>query len=138
MAKISGLGATITVADAVPTVRTISNDVSDFTLATPVAMQTITGVDKSAIERLALLRDMTISLKGTFNSAAGLSHVVFSTITTTAVNRATAVFPTSNGSTPTLAANLLYHAYNVTRAAGGELTWQADGSLGDGAIPTWA
>lgn len=138
MAKTSGLGATITVADSGGTSRTISNDITDFTLATPVALQDTTGVDKSAHEKLALLRDLTESLKGVFNAAANMSHAVFSTITTTPTNRATSVFPTSSGSTPVLTANLLYSAYNVTRGTDGALTWQADGALADGAVPTWA
>ena len=138
MAKTSGLGATITVADAGGTPRTISNDVTDFTLATPVALQDITGVDKSAHEKLALLRDLTVQLKMVFNAAANMSHAVFNTITTTPNNRATSIYPTSSGSTPVMTANLLYSAYNVTRAAAGELTTQADGTLADGAIPTWA
>jgi hypothetical protein len=138
MAKISGLGAQVQVADAVPTVRDISNDITDFTLATPVNLQDTTGLDKSAHERLALLRDMTISLKGIFNSAAGLSHIVFSTVTTSAVARSTAVAPTSNHSTPLLTCNVLYSTYNITRGADGALTWQADGSLADGTTPTWS
>lgn len=121
-----------------PTVRDISNDVTDFNFATPVNLQDITGVDKSAHERLALLRDMTISLKGIFNSAANLSHVVFSTVTTTAVARSTAVAPTSSHSSPLLTCNVLYSTYAITRGADGALTWQADGSLADGAIPTWS
>ena len=43
-------------ATAGPTLpRTISNDVTEFSMSTPVALQDITGVDKSAHERLALL-----------------------------------------------------------------------------------
>lgn len=138
MAKTSGLGATITVADAGGTSRTISDDITDFTIATPVALQDITGIDVSAHQKLALLRDMTVSLKMVFNAAANMSHAVFSTITTSPTIRATSIYPTSNGSTPVLAANLLFAAYNLTRAAAGELTTQADGHLADGSVPVWA
>jgi hypothetical protein len=138
MAKISGLGATVTVADSGGTSRTISDDVTDFTLATPVALQDVTGVDVSAHQRLALLRDLTVSLKMVFNAAGNMSHAVFSSITTSPNNRATSVYPTASGSTPVMTANLLYSAYNVTRGADGALTTQADGSLADGATPTWA
>lgn len=138
MAKISGLGAKITLADSNPTVRTISNDITDFTLNTPIAMQDTTGVDKSAHERLALLVDLTVQLKGVCNFAANQSHAVLSTATTTPTARALAVFPTSNGSTPTLPANVLIGSYNVTRSNAGDLTFQSDLSLADGAVPTWA
>jgi hypothetical protein len=138
--KTSGLGATISVADAGGTPRVFSNDVNDFTLATPVAMQDTTGVDKFAKERLALLRDYTLQLKGVANFAANMSHAVLSTVTTGAgaVARATSVYPTSNGSTPVMAANLLFSSYDMARGNGGELTWSSEGMLADGAIPTWA
>lgn len=118
--------------------RTISNDVTDFTLATPVALQDTTGVDKSAHERLPLLRDLTVALKGVVNAAANMSHAVLSTITTTPTARATSVYPTASGSTPVMTANLLYASYDIARGADGALTWSSEGSLQDGAIPTWA
>jgi predicted secreted protein len=138
VSKISGLGAKITLADNVPTVRTISNDITDFTLNTPINLFDWTGVDKSAHERGAGLSDLTVQLKGVCNFAANQSHAVLSTATTSATARALAVFPTNNGSTPTLPANVLIGAYNVARAADGNLTFQADLSLADGGIPTWA
>lgn len=104
----------------------------------PVALQDVTGVDKSAHEKLAMLRDLTMQFKGACNFAANMSHAVLSTVTTSAVPRAVSVYPTSNGSTPVLAANLLFSNYDVARANGGELTFSSSGSLADGAIPTWA
>lgn len=138
MAKISGLGALVSVADAGGTPRVISNDVNDFSLNTPRGVQDITGVDKSAHERLLLLADVSVSLKGTFNSAANFSHAVFSTVTSGSVARATSIAPTANNSTPILNFNALYSDYSLTRAAAGELTWSTKGDLSDGAIPTWA
>lgn len=138
MAKISGLGATIVVADSGGTGRTISDDITDFTISTPRAEQDVTGVDEFAHARLLLLADYTFVPKGVFNSAANMSHAVFATVPSTSVLRATSVYPTSNGSTPVLTANLYFSSYDITRAAGGELTWQANGALGDGNVPTWA
>lgn len=138
MAKISGLGAKITLADSAGTPRTISNDITDFTLNTPINLQDITGVDKSAHERLALLIDLTCQLKGVCNFAANLSHAVLSTATTSPNVRALAVFPTSSAVTPTLPANVLIGSYNISRGNDGALTFQSDLSLADGAVPTWA
>ena len=138
MAKISGLGALISVKDGSGSAQTITNDVTEFSMTTPVALQDITGVDKSAHERLALLSDLTCQLKGVANFASNMSHAVLSTATTSAVVRALAVFPTSNGSTPTLPGNVLIGSYDVARAADGALTWSSDLSLQDGSIPTWA
>lgn len=138
MAKTSGLGAKITVADSGTTARTISNDITDFSIATPIAMQDTTGIDKSAHERLALLIDLTCQLKGVANFAANMSHAVLSTATTSPTVRACAVFPTSNGSSPTLPFNALIGSYDMSRGADGALTFQSDLSLADGAVPTWA
>jgi hypothetical protein len=138
MAKISGLGATVIVQDASAVARTISNDITDFTFGTPRAAQDITGVDKSAHERLLLLADFTVDFKGVFNSAANMSHAVFSTVPSTSVTRSCSIAPTSNNSTPILVCNTLFSTYDITRAAAGELTWNAKGDLADGNVPTWA
>lgn len=138
MAKTNGLGAQITLADSGGTPRDLSNDFTDFTLNTPVNLQDVTGLDKSAHERLALLVDLTAQVKGVANFAANKSHAVLSTATTSPTNRALVVYPTSNHSTPTLPANVLIAAYNMTRGNDGALTYQADLSLADGAVPTWA
>lgn len=138
MAKINGLGAAIIVADSGSVARTISNDVTDFQISTPRAVQDITGVDKSAHERLLLLADFSVSLKGVVNTAANMSHAVFSTVPSTSVTRSCSVAPTSNGATPILVCNTLFSDYSVTRAAAGELTWDVKGDLADGATPSWA
>lgn len=69
-----------------------------------------------------------------FNDASNLSHDVFKTVPSTAVARTT----TNVISGQTLAAELLYTDYNLTRAADGSFTWAAPGSLADGTVPTWA
>jgi hypothetical protein len=138
MAKTSGLGATVIVQDASGSPKTISNDINDFSFSTPRGVQDITGVDKSAHERLLLLADFSVSLKGVANTAASMSHAVFSTVPSTSVPRSTSIAPTSNNSTPILVVNCLYSDYALTRAAAGELTWTATGALSDGAVPTWA
>lgn len=125
-------------ADSGGTPRIFSNDVTDFTLNTPIAMQDITGVDKSAHERLALLVDLTCQLKFVANFAANMSHAVLSSATTSPTVRACVVYPTSNHSTPTLPFNALIGSYNLARGNGGDLTGQSDLSLADGSVPTWA
>lgn len=125
-------------ADSGCTPRVISNDVTDFSLNTPRAVQDITGVDKSAHERLLLLADVSVSLKGVFNSAANLSHAVLSTVPSTAVARATSIAPTANNSTPILNFNALYSEYSLSRGSDGKLEWSAKGDLSDGALPTWS
>lgn len=138
MAKTSGLGGVIKVADASSSVQTITNDVTNYSFTTPRNTQNTTGVDKFANELLLLLADFTVTLNGVFNTASNLSHAVFSTIPSTSVIRAVEIDPigTSTGN-PKLPANCYLTDYQITRANTGELTWQVPGSLADGAVPTW-
>lgn len=137
MSKTSGLAATVIVDDSSGSPQTISNDVTNFNFSTPRAVQDITGVDKSAHERLLLLADISWSINGVFNTASNMSHVVFSTIPSSSVNRTTKIEPTS-GSTPFLAGEALYSDYAITRSATGELTWAVTGALADGTTPSWS
>lgn len=123
-------------ADSSSSAQTITNDVTDFSMSTPRAVQDITGVDKSAHERLQLLADATFSLSLVFNNGSDMGHQVLSSMSSTSVIRAVKVTPTS-GSTPYLAANCYISSYDVSRSATGELTSKAQLDLGDGATPTW-
>ena len=137
MAKTTGLGSSVSVADAGGTARTISNDITNYNFSTPRGVQDVTGVDKSANERLLLLADFSVTLNGVFNSASNNSHDVFKTVPSTSVARSTVMQVTSSGS-PSLTCNTLYSDYQLTRNNTGELTWSVPGSLSDGAVPTWA
>jgi hypothetical protein len=135
MAKESGLGwTTLSVDDSAGAVKAIKNDVTNFEFSTPRGVQAITGVDKSANERLLLLADFSISLSGVFNDAADQSHAVFKTVPSTSVARTVSLAVSGQ----TLANEVLFSDYSLSRAASGELTWQAPGSLADGAVPTWS
>ncbi len=133
MAKSSGLGqTTLSVDDSAGTPVDIRNDITNWQLATPRGVQEVTGVDKSAVERLLLLADCSVTYNGVFNSAS--SHTVFSTVPSTSVARTCT--NTVNG--VTLAPEILFTDYQLTRADSGELTWSAPGSLASGVVPTWA
>jgi hypothetical protein len=135
ISKQSGIGmTTFSIDDAGGVARAIKNDITDFDVATPRGVQDITGVDKSAMERLLLLADMSVGPKGVFNPSANQSHDVFKTVPSTSVNRTTTM--TVGG--VTLAAELLYTDYSLKRSQSGELVWDAPGVLADGAVPTWA
>ena len=132
MAKSSGIGwTTLSVDDSAGTPVVIKNDVTNLDFATPRGVQDITGVDKSANERLLLLADFSITLNGVFNSAT--SHTVWKTIPSTSVARTTSM--TVNA--VSLNNEVLYTDYPLSRAASGELTWAVPGALSDGTVPTW-
>lgn len=133
MAKVTGLGwTTLSLDDASGTPRDIRNDVTNFDFSTPYASQEVTGVDKSAMERLALLADFSGTLNGVFNPTANLSHSVLSGDLRVARTLSLTV------SAKSLPNEVLIGDYALTRAAGGEFTWQAPFSLADGTTPTWS
>lgn len=114
--------------------KVIKNDVTNLAFATPRAVQDVTGVDKSAMERLLLLADFSITLNGVFNDTTDFSHDVFKTVPSTSVARTVTLTVSGN----TLAPEVLFTDYPLTRAASGELTWAVPGVLADGAVPTWS
>ena len=135
MAKSTGLGwTTLSVDDASNAQQDIRNDITNLQFATPRAVQDVTGIDKSAIERLLLLADFSITLNGVFNPATNRAHDVFKTIPSTSVNRLITIV--TNGKT--LAPTAVLTDYTLTRAIGGELTYAVPGVLANGAVPTWS
>lgn len=133
--KVTGLAwTTLSVDDSSGTPQAIINDITNLQFSTPRGVQDVTGINKSAIERLLLLADFSITLNGVFNPAASAEHDVFKTVPSTSVNRTTSI--TTNGKS--LPNEVLYTDYQLSRPQTGELTWQAPGVLADGTVPTWA
>jgi len=135
MAKQSGLGDYLAVDDSGGSARDISNDVTNATFNNGTSLQEITGIDKSAAERLQLLGDGTVSISGVFNSASNLSHDVFKTQSGT--RTVTYAVGGNTGSNPKLEMEMLVGSYNLERGADGSLTWSAELSLQSGTVPTW-
>jgi hypothetical protein len=135
VAKESGLGWTTLSVDGSDTAANdIKNDVTNFEFATPRAVQEITGVDKSAIERLLLLADFSITLNGVFNDAADKSHATFKDVGSTSVTRTVSLAVSGQ----TLANECLLTDYQLNRGDDGSLTWTVPGVLADGTVPTWS
>ena len=134
MAKESGLGMAVAIDDSGGSARTISNDITNFDFAIPRAMQDVTGLDKSAQERLLLLADFSLTANGVFNDASNMSHDVLKTVSSTSVAR-TITITVSGQSLPN---ECFITDYALTRGAGGELTWTAPAVLTGGTVPTWA
>ena len=124
---------TLSVDNSAGTAKDIRNDVTNWQLSTPRAVQDVTGVDKSAMERILLLADVSLTLSGVFNAATDKSHDVLKTVPSTSVNRTVSLGV--NG--VSLAPEMLFTDYQLTRADSGELTWSAPGVLADGTVPTW-
>lgn len=135
MPKESGLGwTTCSVDDAAGDPQDIRNDITNLQFATPRAVQDVTGIDKSAMERLLLLADFSITMNGVFNDEANKSHAVFKTVPSTSVARTVSLAVSGQ----TLANECLFTDYPLTRSDSGELTWAVPGVLSDGTVPTWS
>lgn len=121
--------------DSAGAVEEIRNDFTNMQFATPRGVQDVTGVDKSAMERLLLLADFSITFNGVFNPGVSPSaHDVFRTVPSSSVPRTV----TLTVSAKTLANETLFTDYSLNRAQDGSLTFTAPGVLANGAVPTWA
>lgn len=135
MAKQSGLGwTTCSVDDAGGTPQTIINDVTNLQFATPRGVQDVTGINKSAYERILLLADFAITLNVVFNPSSNQEHDVFKTVPSTSVARTTTLVVAAK----TLTNEVLYTDYPLTRADSGEFTASVPGVLADGTVPVWS
>lgn len=135
MAKESGLGwTTLSVDDSAGTARDIKNDFTNVEFATPRGVQDVTGIDKSAMERILLLADFSIDLTGVFNAAANMSHSVFKTVPSTSVARTVSLAHSGQ----TLNNECIFTDYAYSRGQDGALTFKAPGVLADGTVPTWS
>jgi hypothetical protein len=132
MTKETGLGVTtLSVDNSAGAVKAIKNGIRSFQFSTPRAIQDVTGVDKSAIERLHLLADFSGTLNiAAFDDAADQTHDVFKVLS----NARTLTFVHSG---QTLANEVLFTDYALNRGEGGELTATAPFVLADGTVPTW-
>lgn len=141
MTKASGLTTSVTVDDAAGTGKDISNDITSFNVSTPRGVQDITGLDKSAVERILLRADGNITMNGVYNaSTADKSHDVFKTVPTQsgtgtgATRTVVIVYP----GTKTLTMECVLTDYQVSFGADGSLTWSVPGQIANGTAPTWS
>jgi hypothetical protein len=135
MAKQTGLGDYVAVDDSGGSLREISTDVTNLTINQGQAVQDITGIDKSAMERIALLGDVTLTLNGIFDAGSNLAHAVFSNLSNT--RTVTYCVGGNSSSNPKFTAEVLLDSYTLDRAADGSLTWSVGMSLQSGTVPAW-
>lgn len=136
MSKSSGLGwTTFSIDDVGGTPVALKNDFNSLQFATPLAVQDVTGLDSFAMERIALLGDMSLTGNGAaMNPAASKSHVTLANQT----DRRTARTVTIVVNGKTLAAEMLFTDFSYNRGADGSLPFTAPAVLADGTIPAWS
>ncbi len=124
MAKVSGLPTSITVAG-----NDISNDITSFTVDTPYGVQDVTGIDKSAMERIVLRADCSGTINGVFNTASNRIHA---TLKTPGSKTFVIAYP---GATLTFTA--ITTNYATPMATDGSLVVSANWELSSGTAAAW-
>src|SRR3990167_8230483 len=128
------MGMTVAVDSSAPAVEAIGNDITNLSFATPRGVQDITGVNSSAMERLLLLADFSVTLNGVFNDAAAPSSFdCFKTVPSSSVTRTV----TLTISDQILEVETLFSDFALNRGADGSLTWTAPGAMNETTVPTW-
>lgn len=135
MALEPGFPFTIAADDSAGTARTISAGVNSLQFATPRGVQDITGVSFSAIVRQLLLADFNATLAlAAFDDASNSTHDVFKTVSSSSVQRTLTL--TLSGQT--LANEVLFTDYQLSRGNDGSITASVPAVLANGTVPTWA
>lgn len=131
MAKENGLGwTTCSVDNSSGTLKALVDDVNSLEFSTPRAVLEVTGLDKSAMERLHGLADFSITLSFTFDDAADKVHDVFKDLS----NQRTVTLAVSG---QTLSNECLFTDYAYNRGTDGSLAGTAPAVLSNGTVPTW-
>ena len=99
--------------------------------STPKNLLEVTGIDKSAMERLDGLYDFQATATGTFDDATSDSpHDVFADLANVRTWAITV-------SAQILSNEVLVSDYSMNRGNDGSLTWSAPCALANGVVPNW-
>ena len=123
--KLTAITTTVTIAG-----NNISNDVGSLTFDTPYGVQDVTGLDKSAVERLLLRADCTGTLNFFFNVDSSRSHATLKTPGSKSV-----VIAFGGAATATFTAIFGNYALNV--GTGGDITGSSNWQLSSGTAVAW-
>ncbi len=123
--KLTAITTTVTVAG-----NNISNDVGSLNFDTPYGTQDVTGLDKSAVEKLLLRADCTGTLNFFFNVDANRSHATLKT-------PGSKTFVILFGGAATATFTAITANYSLAVAADGSITGTAPWELSSGTAVAW-
>ena len=135
MAKSTGIGMTITIDNGSGTGRDISNDITQASFKTTRGQQDVTGLDKSAMERLLLLNDFELSITCVWNPTTGAASM-FDVFSTPADNDTRTVVIVVGGQT--LTAECVMTDVSYERANDGSFTASGTFVLANGTAAAWS
>lgn len=132
MSKENGLGWTaLDVDDEAGVAQDLRSAVNSLEFSTPRGVLEVTGIDKSAMERLHGLADFSATLNFTFDDATADSpHDVFKDLS----NQRTVAITVS---AQILSVEALFTDYALNRGTDGSLTGTAPCVLANGTVPAW-
>lgn len=139
MAKTTGLGWTAwSVDDSGGTLRDIRNPTTALQIAMPRGVQDVTGLDKSAFERLLLLADLSGTMNGVADFATNSVHDVLKTVPS--FNSGREFLYTIAGQSLGVTGTPTIHCtdYQLNRAQDGSLLWSSPFVLANGVVPAWS
>ncbi len=130
MTKSTGLGAALWVDEFI-----LSNDIQSVDVSGGPAALDVTGIDKSAHERLGGLRDGSLSCTAFMNDTAGQAHPVLSALPTTDT---ILTYAHRSAAVGDAAASIIGKqvGYDGTRSADGMLTFSVDAQSSQEGV-TW-
>lgn len=135
MAKVSGLNwTTAEIDDAGGVARDIKNDIGSLDISITRAVDEVTGLDSTSMERLLLLGDSSVTADGFTNFTANASHDVLSTVASNDVVRTLTLVVASQ----TFTGEYLITDYKTNRAADAKFRWASSLVLANGVDPTWS
>lgn len=132
MAKESGLGWTrLDVDDEAGVAQDVMDAVNSLDFSTPRGILEVTGISKSAMERLHGLADFSATLNFTFDDATADSpHDVFKDLSNVRTVGITV-------SAQLLSNECLFSDYSLSRGTDGSFSGTAPCVLANGVVPTW-
>lgn len=132
MAKTTGLGwTTLDVDDEGGVAQDVREDVNSLEFSTPIGLLEVTGIDKSAMERLHGIADFSATLNFTadFDTSDSV-HDVFADLSSI---RTVLIVVAAQ----TLTNECLFSDYALNRGTDGSLSGSAPCSLAGGVVPNW-
>lgn len=131
MTKYAGLSIVCNIDNSAGSPVNISNDVNAHNTSIKIGEQDVTGLDKTAIERLQLLEDFEATVSGN-GLASSTTRAVFETNT----NARTLVIDFPDSATMTV--EVMIFGYTLTRGADGGITWSTSLKLCNGTKVAWS
>lgn len=129
---------TVTVDDSSGSARALTTDVTSLQITMPSAVQDVTAVGSSAMERLLLLADLQIVFNGVFDDGSNLAHAVLKDYRTNAGTELGRTVSIAHSGQTLAEPALLFTNYDLNRDQGGSLLWTSTGMLADGTVPAWS